>query len=267
MIGSKFYLVIFKLLFVILTILISVNGDAISTTPTTITTGKKCQRADKCALTLIPLTDEKFIEKPPKTSTELKEWCDRIAPMERCLKDFATKCLTKFSKQTLSIMMFSMSRTNKRICTNKKRQKSFLNLIDCAHEQIPLFSNILRNLTTDFHALPLVKKQNLRIPLACCSYYKWKNIGINKLVKICPTNTGAHDEIENLLSGYTNDLLSVACGEYTEESDKCDGIIGKIPEWKRPLRWQNFILPLIELYESIDDNVLAQQSSSSSSST
>ena len=168
MIGSKFYLVILQLLFVILTILISVNCDAISTQPpTTITTGKKCQRADKCALTLIPLTDEKFIEKPPRTSTELKEWCQRIVPMERCLKDFAIKCLNKLSKQTLSILMYSISRTNKRICTNKKRQKSFLNLIDCAHEQLPLFSNILRNLTTDFHALPLVKKQNLRIPLAC----------------------------------------------------------------------------------------------------
>ena len=88
----------------------------------------------------------------------------------------------------------------------------------------------------------------------CSSYYKWKNIGINKLIKICPTNTGAHDEIENLLSGYTNDLLSVACGDYTEESDKCDGIIGKIPVWKRPLRWQNFILPLVTIFDSIDYN-------------
>ena len=164
MIGLKFYSVIFQLLsfIIIITLLViksNVNGA--------ISTGKKCQRADKCALTLIPLTDEKFIEKPPKTSTDMKEWCDRIAPMERCLKDFATKCLTKFSKQTLSILTYSISRTNKRICTNKKRQKSFLNLIDCAHEQIPLFSNILRNMTIDFHAIPLVKEKTLRLPLAC----------------------------------------------------------------------------------------------------
>ncbi|XP_075679696.1 uncharacterized protein LOC142644824 [Dermatophagoides pteronyssinus] len=254
-------MMILKFLFVIITILIisSVNCGTISTPPTiTITTGKQCQRADKCALTLIPLTDEKFIEKPPRTSTDMKEWCDRIIPMERCLKDYAQKCLNKFSKQTLSILTYSISRTNKRICTNKKRQKSFLNLIDCAHEQIPLFSNVLRNMTIDFHAIPMVKKQNLRLPLACCSYYKWKNIGIDKMIKICPTNTGAHEEIENLLSGYTNDLLSVACGDYTEESDKCDGIIGKIPVWKRPLRWQNFFLPLIELYDSIDENLLPQ---------
>ena len=84
------------------------------------------------------------------------------------------------------------------------------------------------------------------------SYYKWKNIGVDKIIKSCPTNTAAHEEAENLLSGYTNDLLSVACGEYTEESDKCDGIIGKIPEWKRPLRWQNFILPLVTIFDSID---------------
>ena len=95
------------------------------------------------------------------------------------------------------------------------------------------------------------------------SYYKWKNIGVDNIIKSCPTNKAAHEEAENLLSGYTNDLLAIICGDYVEESDKCEGIIGKIPEWKRPLRWQNFILPLIELYENIDENVLAQQSSSS----
>ena len=92
------------------------------------------------------------------------------------------------------------------------------------------------------------------------SYYKWKNIGVDKIIKSCPTNTAAHEEAENLLAGYTNDLLAIICGDYVEESDKCEGIIGKIPEWKRPLRWQNFILPLIDLYDSIDDNVLPQPS-------
>ena len=159
-------MMILKFSFIITILIISsVNGDAILTQPTT--AGKQCERADKCALTLIPLTDEKFIEKPPRTSTELKEWCQRIVPMERCLKDFAIKCLNKLSKQTLSILMYSISRTNKRICTNKKRQKSFLNLIDCAHEQLPLFGQILRNMTIDFHAIPMVDEKNLRIPLTC----------------------------------------------------------------------------------------------------
>ncbi|OTF77134.1 hypothetical protein BLA29_011233 [Euroglyphus maynei] len=149
--------------------------------------------------------------------------------------------------------MYSFSRTNKRICTNKKRRTSFLNLIECGREQIPIFADVLKNLTTDFHAIPTFKKQNLRIPLACCSYYKWKHVGVDKIVKLCPTNTAAHEEAENLLESYSSDLLAVLCGDYTEESDKCEKIISKIPGWKKPLRWNNFILPMIEILESIDD--------------
>ncbi|KAH9414261.1 hypothetical protein DERP_008458 [Dermatophagoides pteronyssinus] len=254
MFQSKFYnLIILQFVIILLIIKSNVNGDAISTQPTTtITTSKQCQRADKCALTLIPLTDEKFIEKPPRTSTDMREWCQRIVPMERCLKDYAQKCLNKQSRQTLSVLLFSISRTNKRYCTNKKRQKSFLNYVDCFHPQIHSIANVLRNMTTDFHAIPLVKEKTLRLPLTCCSYYKWKNIGVDKIIKSCPTNTAAHEEAENLLAGYTNDLLAIICGDYVEESDKCEGIIGKIPEWKRPLRWQNFILPLVTIFDSID---------------
>ena len=164
MIGLKFYSVIFQLLsfIIIITLLViktNVNGA--------ISTGKKCQRADKCALTLIPLTDEKFIEKPPRTSMDMREWCQRIVQMERCLKDYAQKCLNKQSRQTLSVLLFSISRTNKRYCTNKKRQKSFLNYVDCFHSQIHLIANDLLNMTKDFHAIPLVKEKTLRLPLTC----------------------------------------------------------------------------------------------------
>ncbi|OTF71886.1 hypothetical protein BLA29_007722, partial [Euroglyphus maynei] len=202
--------------FVALQLIIPIHGDS--------STAKHCKRANNCALTLIPLTDEKFLSKPPRTPAELKEWCGRVAPTERCLKDFANKCLNKQSKQSLSILMYSFSRVNKRICTNRKRRTSFLNLIECGREQLPLFSDVLRNLTTDFHAIPTLKEQNLRIPLICCSHYKWKNVAVNRIINLCPTNTAAHEEVENLLTSYSGDLMAVVCGDYTEESDKCDNI-------------------------------------------
>ncbi|KAH7638300.1 hypothetical protein HUG17_9406 [Dermatophagoides farinae] len=191
-------------------LMVIIATTTIMVTDGSISTAKHCKRADRCALTLIPLTDAKFMSKPPRTPQELNEWCKRVAPQERCLKDFANKCLDKQSKQSLSVMIFSW------------------------------------NLT--------FKQQNLRIPLACCSYYKWKNIAVTKVIQMCPDNDAAHEEVENLLNGYTNDLLAVVCGDYTEESDKCDKIIQKIPEWKQPLRWNNFIIPLVEIFDSIDDN-------------
>ncbi|XP_075588672.1 uncharacterized protein LOC124496374 isoform X1 [Dermatophagoides farinae] len=235
-------------------LMVIIATTTIMVTDGSISTAKHCKRADRCALTLIPLTDAKFMSKPPRTPQELNEWCKRVAPQERCLKDFANKCLDKQSKQSLSVMMYSFSRTNKRLCTNKKRRQTFLNLIECGHKELTMFADILKNLTTDFHGILTFKQQNLRIPLGCCSYYKWKNIAATKVIQMCPDNDAAHEEVENLLNGYTNDLLAVVCGDYTEESDKCDKIIQKIPEWKQPLRWNNFIIPLVEIFDSIDDN-------------
>ncbi|OTF77136.1 hypothetical protein BLA29_003745 [Euroglyphus maynei] len=58
--------------------------------------------------------------------------------------------------------------------------------------------------------------------------------------------------ISDALQGYAGDLTSVMCGDYTDDSDRCDTIIDSIPKWdnKKPLQWKTFAMPLVEIVDS-----------------
>lgn len=66
--------------------------------------------------------------------------------------------------------------------------------------------------------------------------------------KICPNE---YEDVETLLDGYANDVLNLICGDYTADSDKCDSIIMQTPEWKRPLTFKSFVIPLAQIIDSI----------------
>jgi len=59
-------------------------------------------------------------------------------------------------------------------------------------------------------------------------------------------------EIERIIDGYANEVLNLLCGDYTEESDKCNGIVNKTPKkqstQKRP---HSFLQPFVSILVSI----------------
>lgn len=77
------------------------------------------------------------------------------------------------------------------------------------------------------------------------NFYKFKGKLINHLNTKC--GGPVVQEIENLVDGYARDGLNLLCGEYVEESDKCERIADKIPKWTKPLTSKSFMIPLVEI--------------------
>lgn len=69
------------------------------------------------------------------------------------------------------------------------------------------------------------------------------------IAKHCPVDLTS--EIEVFLDGYAVDVLNMFCGEYTEDSDKCSKIIGKTPKWNKKIPSKNFVLPLVDVFDSL----------------
>lgn len=123
---------------------------------------------DQCALNLIPLTNESILRNPPKTLTEINHICQNFMfPMEGCMRRYAMKCMTKSARQPLLVMLYSVTKLNKKICSIRKRKQNFLTLIDCVYNNLDLYSQLMFNLTRQMYAISRDHRDKLKFPMIC----------------------------------------------------------------------------------------------------
>ncbi|KAH9522185.1 hypothetical protein DERF_005783 [Dermatophagoides farinae] len=212
-----------------------------------IATAAECdaKKVDKCMLEMTIIGDSRL--RFPTNQTMMNDRCRQMRHLEHCVKDYSKNCLAERASQTVSVLIYGITKTNKAFCS-KKRRPSYLRIGRCANSQPELFATIMNRMTKAFHAIKSHPKETIRIPLACCNYYQFKDSIMQLVEKICPNE---YDDVETLLDGYANDVLNLICGDYTADSDKCDSIIMQTPEWKRPLTFKSFVIPLAQIIDSI----------------
>lgn len=156
--------------------------------------------------------------------------------------------MTREAKQPIAVLAYGITRTNKGYCGTNRRREAFLTIGRCVRPNRKVLDQFMETMNREFHAIKSAKVSTQRIPMACCSYYNMKRKILAQLSE-CPA--AALAEVEALVDGYAQDILNLVCGDYTEDSDKCDVFKNKIPFWKKPLLAKNFILPLAEIFNSL----------------
>lgn len=164
------------------------------------------------------------------------------------MKEYTQNCMSKTAKQSISVLVYSVAKTNKGYCSTRKRKLAMLGVSKCAGEHKAKLDGFMDIMTREFHGIRTYKDSKLRLPLACCSYYKFKHNLVEHIQQHCPTQV---TEMEALIDGYAHDILNLVCGEYTEDSDKCKTIVAKTPKWKKALESKNFVLPLADIFDSL----------------
>ncbi|KAH9408402.1 hypothetical protein TYRP_012075 [Tyrophagus putrescentiae] len=202
---------------------------------------------DTCADRLMMIGDKEFTF--PETIDAMTTRCKEVKTKERCTKDFSQNCLRGDTKNSISVLMYGIAKTNKGYCTNVKRKNVFTSFGKCANTNKKGLEKIFEQMNRDFHGIKSFEDPKLRIPLACCNYFKFKQNVVNLLTGRCSDSNVR--EAETLIDGYAHDILQLLCGDYTEESDRCNKIIGKTPKYSKPLNYKVFLLPLVDILESI----------------
>ncbi|KAH9414205.1 hypothetical protein DERP_008400 [Dermatophagoides pteronyssinus] len=208
------------------------------------------KKADQCSLNLIPITNEEILRKLPKTIGDIDSYCGKINRYEKCMRKYAENCLKKQTKQTLSVIIYSIGRMNKKYCQKESKKKLLLNLIQCSGQTaIKYYSDLIQNVSNQMHGIRTYSDVKLRIPMVCCLYNKISAEAMEYSDKICPKYT---NEVDSILRGYSGDALNLLCGEYGDDSDKCDSILTKIPDWKGKIEWKSFIMMIAMLVDSLE---------------
>ena len=125
------------------------------------------KQVDKCAISLVPLTDPELLQRPPKTLADLDHWCRKFKRSEKCVRQYSDQCLASESRRTLSIVLYSISKTLRRYCGQTKRKQELLNLSHCLDNDLTNVSKVLFELSGDMHAIRSIEPANMRIPLCC----------------------------------------------------------------------------------------------------
>lgn len=202
---------------------------------------KKCDKAkvDRCAAEMSILADEKYVV--PKDMAEMNKLCKKLKNHETCIKDYANDCLDSTARQTITVIVYSVGRTNKAMCSNVKRKNQYLKMSACLEPELKKLYAKTQELNADVHAIQGYKPANQRLPMTCCAFYRFKERLLAAVREKCEEFV---PDIANIADGYTQDTLNLVCGEYTEDSDRCDAIYDKIPKYTKKLEWATFIFPL-----------------------
>lgn len=189
----------------------------------------------------------------PETMEELHEACLVNKKVTNMMSKLADKCMTGFSKNIIQVSIYSIKRSRKTLCKTKptKDVVEFLEAGKCINGGLNQFKDCLLRTQANIMSLRRVESK-MRIPFICCETVRAKECLMEtaKNVKEC---TEAHVELlQNRFQMVSQNPMNMACGEYTEDSDKCDfvqppeGIDYSAP----PKSFMMSALELIDLFEN-----------------
>ena len=90
-----------------------------------------------------------------------------IKPLEDCIKDYQNRCLDGYTKNSISVIIYGVSKTNRFYCSNKVRKNSFASFGNCANTNRKELNKVFQQLNRNFYASSTYSNPKLRIPLAC----------------------------------------------------------------------------------------------------
>ena len=165
--------------------------------------------------------DRKF----PLSATELKKYCKEQNRLLARLEDYKEQCLKAQSKQIVSVIVYSIKASITKYCKNPnaKHSKELIISAQCANSASHEYLNCNNNYIDLLMAVEDSKDSKLQLAQMCCGYvevFKCIREGAARHPKVC-----SEEKVEinsNYIRGYFDNAINVICGEYNEQSDKCD---------------------------------------------
>lgn len=120
---------------------------------------------DNCMLELVIYGD--YNARFPKNSDEMNKRCKRTKELQKCIRDYSSNCLTNLASQTISVLVYGITKGNRIFCSNKKRRDDYVEIGRCVNPDWKYASDIMNDLTRYYHGIDQYKDQKLRIPMIC----------------------------------------------------------------------------------------------------
>ncbi|KAI2804599.1 hypothetical protein BLOT_003586 [Blomia tropicalis] len=192
----------------------------------------------------------------PNTTEGMKPYCKETFKMLDQAESFAKSCFKKDVKHLGSVYLYSVRNTfNRRICgpkNVKKVQPLIQDANNCinrhyytkGHDCILSFTNHTAQLVT-------LKDDKIKFPHVCCNNIKLMAC-LNGVIDSNQCLQPHRDRLLSVITGAASGISDIACGEFTDSSDKCDRLGSPpIPEVPNRKKYHALVLVLIDLVVSM----------------
>ena len=207
--------------FLFLTIFITSSWTATSRSRSLSSSKAKCdiKTMDKCAVTVMVFGRRDVYL--PVNNKEMVPHCKEEFDAEKCVKDYARKCLKPLQKQLIGVIMLGASQVIKQRCTPSGTQE-YLSHYKCIKKTIPELHNCMDQLVV---SLEEISKRSVeqRIPSACCSFSRYISCSTRPVRQMCKDDPTAENYIAvKMIKGYASEVLDLACQGFDLGGEKCN---------------------------------------------
>jgi hypothetical protein len=150
-------------------------------------------------------------------------------------------------------MLFTSRNQYTRICKkDPKMRRRFLSASICINKARDEFEKCHRVMIEKLLGIKFAEEK-LKIPLTCCGNYELKNCYREgaKRIDICSDEN--LETIDSFAGSITMNADNLFCGEYSDDSDKCEKL-GEPPKRRKNQKIpRSFFLPIIDVFNSFGD--------------
>jgi len=191
------------------------------------------------------------VDRPyPRDQSEMTKFCKTNSELAKYVKDYSEKCLPKQKKMVINLLVYSVVKTTNNMCKSRRRTQEFIRLSQCGNSAKNGTSKCWKTLIGSLNGIKSYKDAKLKIPLVCCNYFPFKHCATKEYEDV-KCNSKQIDALEGLLNSYALEVLNLLCGDYTEDSDKCDQIVHLTPKFKSKTLPQSPVSAFIDILDSL----------------
>ncbi|KAH7639123.1 hypothetical protein HUG17_3156 [Dermatophagoides farinae] len=203
------------------------------------------------------MTIGKMGRKFPANIDEVRSYCRETTEMTRYVEKVTNECFSIENGNIAKLFIFGLKRMTRQMCSKRKNRRLTLMLANAAcHNRIVSNDKCLAIVTNQTKNLIPLNIGKDKINFMCCYYVEMLRCEERFYSQLpCSQQEGRNAWID-LIRSMNEDSLNFACGDYNEQTDRCDTI--NEPDFNRrnasikiDKRFNSFMIAALELFDSL----------------
>ncbi|KAH9530325.1 hypothetical protein DERF_004137 [Dermatophagoides farinae] len=185
----------------------------------------------------------------PENQDELKKFCLESKEIFFSLNQYKDQCSRETLKNFVSIILYSVRGSTKRVCTKRKSPQTvaLIDASNCINRNKRLIGRCMDRASLNYAAIKFVDNV-MKMPNLCCQF-----VEIIQCFTQVMTKNGCEDKLPVLLetiTGVVGNFLDSTCGEYNLDTDKCEKL-APLPVKNLKPHSKNFVTNLVDIFKTV----------------
>ncbi|XP_054152482.1 uncharacterized protein LOC128951258 [Oppia nitens] len=189
----------------------------------------------------------------PENDDEMQKYCSAQLADLKVLENYTKRCKKGLPKQFFAIMMYTLKSNVNRMCKrNSKKGMEFMVGSKCFNKATFELEKC-HNVFIDHLQGVLTVDDKLKIPHTCCEYYSFRQCLTERAKNVDICGDKDLQTLDEFVESTTSNALNFFCGDYADDSDKCDKL-GKPPKKRSNLkRTKSISITIAEIFQSFPE--------------